>query len=152
VPSRLIGANNWISTWHISDTRAQQLFFFNTVHFVTSLLFPLRALSAHRWIGKGEYWMNVGNFPNGSPQLHGEAIRTQEMITQALCALAQTAPHDGTAVRATQALTSVQRIIDEIVVHISQPNTLSETAAQELKEFITDLQQKTRGIQTEAGV
>jgi len=96
--------------------------------------------------------MNARNVPNGSLQLHGEAVRTQEMITQALCALAQTAPHDGTAVRATQALTSVQRIIDEIVVHISQPNILSENTVRELREFITDLQQKTRGIQTAAGV
>jgi hypothetical protein len=96
--------------------------------------------------------MNGRKVPNESLQLHGEAIRTQEMIAQALCALAQTAPHDGTAVKATQALTSVQRIIDEIVVHISPPNILSENAVRELREFITDLQQKTRGIQTAAGV
>jgi len=96
--------------------------------------------------------MNSRKAPNASLQLHGEAIRTQEMITQALCAIAQTATQDGTSSRATQALTSVQRIIDEIVVHISQPNILSENAVRELKEFITDLQQKTRGIQTSAGV
>jgi hypothetical protein len=96
--------------------------------------------------------MNSRKAPTGSLQLQGEAIRTQEMISQALCALAQTAPHDGTAVRATQALTSVQRIIDEIVVRINQPNILSENAVRELREFIIDLQQKTRGIQTAAGV
>jgi hypothetical protein len=101
---------------------------------------------------KESIWMNSRKAPNGSMQLQGEAIRTQEMITQALCAIAQTAPHDGTASRATQALTSVQRIIDEIMVHISQPNILSENAARELREFITDLQQKTRGIKTAAGV
>jgi hypothetical protein len=96
--------------------------------------------------------MNSRKIPNGSLQLHGEAIRTQEMITQALCAIAQTAPHDSTGSRATQALTSVQRIIDEIIVHISQPNILSESAARELRDFITDLQQKTRGIKAAAGV
>ncbi len=96
--------------------------------------------------------MNSRKARNASIQLHGEAIHTQDMITQILCALVQTATHDGTAVRATQALTSVQRIIDEIMVHISQPNLLSKNALRELGDFITDLQRTTRGIQTAAGV
>lgn len=96
--------------------------------------------------------INAGNAPTWSQQLRGEALRTQEMITYALCAITQTAAHDGPAVRARQALTSVQRIIDEIVAHITQPNDVSESAALELTEFIAELQHKTQAIQASSSV
>lgn len=95
--------------------------------------------------------MKAGNIPKWSQQLHGEAIRTQEMIAQVLCAIAQTGAHDPPAVKATQTLTTVQQIIDEILVHISQPHNVTRSAAMELTAFITELQQRTRVIQTWAG-
>lgn len=73
-----------------------------------------------------------------SERVRADAIRSRIMVTHAFCAIAE-AEINRDPDRAKDALSKVRRSIDELQRHISDPNHVSSTAAEELTEQLSAL-------------
>lgn len=85
--------------------------------------------------------------PGIAQELREEAVRTQTMVGEALCAVARSEASGGMADRALQSLVAVRHILDEVGVYASDSNRMPVSAARELLDFVRELQERAQNIE-----
>jgi len=83
-----------------------------------------------------------------SDELRSETMRTQIMVGHALCAIAESEAYGGMADRALQNLITVRHILEEVSVYASDASGLPDDAARELLEFVREVQDRARNMDT----